>query len=52
MAALGGYDFPFGVLEGFATWEEFADANGIPVDQRNVGSTLVDQVRDRPDIFS
>ncbi|MDX6239084.1 MAG: hypothetical protein QOG10_3899 [Kribbellaceae bacterium] len=51
MAALGGYDFPFGVPEGFATWDEFADANGIPVEQRNVGRTLVDQDRDRPDIF-
>jgi hypothetical protein len=51
MAALGGYDFPFGLPEGFASWDEFADANGIPEDQRNVGRTLVDQVRDRPDIF-
>src|SRR3954451_692309 len=51
MAALGGYDFPFGVPEGFATWDEYADANGIPVEQRNVGRTLVDQERDRPDIF-
>lgn len=51
MAALGGYDFPFGVPEGFATWDEWADANDIPVDQRNAGRTLVDQDRDRPDIF-
>jgi hypothetical protein len=51
MAALGGYDFPFGVPGGFATWDEYADANGIPVEQRNVGRTLVDQERDRPDIF-
>jgi hypothetical protein len=26
MAALGGYDFPFGVPGGFATWDEYADA--------------------------
>jgi hypothetical protein len=51
MAALGGYDFPFGLPEGFASWDEWADANGIPADQRNVGRTLVDQDRDRPDIF-
>ena len=51
MEALGGYDFPFGVPEGFASWDEWADANNIPVDQRNVGRTLVDQDRDRPDIF-
>ena len=51
MAALGGYDFPFGVPEGFASWDEWADANNIPVDQRNSGRTLVDKDRDRPDIF-
>jgi Glyoxalase-like domain len=51
MAALGGYDFPFGVPEGFATWDEWADAQGIPVEERNVGRTLVDQERSRPDIF-
>ncbi|HET6987486.1 MAG TPA: VOC family protein [Kribbella sp.] len=51
MAALGGYDFPFGVPEGFASWDEWADANNIPVDQRNTGRTLIDKDRDRPDIF-
>ncbi|TDD30282.1 VOC family protein [Kribbella turkmenica] len=52
MAALGGYDFPVGVPDGFATWDEWADANGIPVDQRNRGRTLVDTERGtRPDIF-
>ena len=52
MAALGGYDFPVGVPEGFATWDEWADANNIPVDQRNLGRTLVDKERGtRPDIF-
>ncbi len=51
LEALGGYDFPFGVPEGFASWDEWADAQGIPEDQRNVGRTLVDKERDRPDIF-
>ena len=51
LAALGGYDFPFGVPAGFASWDEWADANNIPVDQRNTGRTLVDRDRDRPDIF-
>lgn len=51
MAALGGYDFPVGVPEGFASWDEWADANDIPLDQRNTGRTLVDKDRDRPDIF-
>jgi hypothetical protein len=51
MAALGGYDFPVGVPEGFATWDEWADANDIPVDRRNLGRTLVDKERNRPDIF-
>jgi len=51
MAALGGYDFPFGVPEGFASWDDWADANNIPVDQRNTGRTLIDKDRDRPDIF-
>lgn len=49
--ALGGYDFPVGVPEGFAGWDEWADANDIPLDQRNTGRTLVDKDRDRPDIF-
>lgn len=51
MQALRGYDFPFGLPEGFATWDEFAEANGIPEDQRNAGRTLVDKERQRPDIF-
>ena len=51
MEALGGYDFPFGVPEGFASWDEWADAQGIPEDQRPTGRTLVDKDRDRPDIF-
>lgn len=51
MAALGGYDFPMPVPDGFTTWDEWADAQGIPVDQRPTGRTLVDKDRDRPDIF-
>jgi catechol 2,3-dioxygenase-like lactoylglutathione lyase family enzyme len=51
LEALGGYDFPMPVPDGFASWEEWADAQGIPVDQRPTGRTLVDKVRDRPDIF-
>lgn len=51
MAALGGYDFPMGPPPGFATWEDWADANDIPEDQRNAGRTIVDKERNRPDIF-
>lgn len=51
MAALGGYDFPSGVPEGFGSWDEWADANGVPQEQRNAGRTIVDKERDRPDIF-
>jgi hypothetical protein len=51
MAALGGYDFPVGVPEGFSSWDMWADANDIPEDQRNTGRTLVDKERGRPDIF-
>ncbi|WP_433168325.1 VOC family protein [Kribbella sp. CA-247076] len=40
------------VPDGFATWDEWADAHDIPVDQRNAGRTLVDKERGtRPDIF-
>ncbi|WBQ02507.1 VOC family protein [Kribbella sp. CA-293567] len=49
--ALGDYDFPMPIPDGFTTWDEWADAQGIPVEQRPTGRTLVDQVRDRPDIF-
>jgi hypothetical protein len=51
MRALGGYDFPTPVPDGFLTWDDWADAQQIPVDQRPTGRTLVDKVRDRPDIF-
>jgi hypothetical protein len=30
MVALPGYDFPHGPPDGFATWQEWADANGVP----------------------
>ncbi|NEA37056.1 VOC family protein [Streptomyces sp. SID13031] len=49
--ALGGYDFPMPVPDGFTSWDEWADAQGIPVAQRPTARTLVDKVRDRPDIF-
>lgn len=51
MTALPGYDFPFGPPDGYATWEEWADANDIPEDQRNVARTLIDKVGHRPRIF-
>lgn len=51
MAALPGYDFPQGPPDGFATWEEWADANDIPAEQRNAGRTIVDKRGGRPDIF-
>lgn len=51
MAALGGYDFPAAPPDGHATWDEWADAQGIPEDQRPTGRTLVDKERSRPDIF-
>jgi Glyoxalase-like domain len=51
MVALPGYDFPHGPPDGFATWDEWADANDIPPEQRNAGRTLVDKVGSRPDIF-
>lgn len=51
MTALPGYDFPSGPPDGYATWEAWADANGIPEDQRNLARTLVDKVGNRPAIF-
>jgi hypothetical protein len=51
MVALPGYDFPHGPPDGFATWEEWADANEIPGEERNAGRTLVDKRGHRPDIF-
>lgn len=40
MVALPGYDFPHRPPDGFATWEEWADANQIPAEQRNSGRTV------------
>jgi hypothetical protein len=51
MVALPGYDFPHGPPDGFPTWQEWADANDIPEEQRNAGRTLVDRQGHRPDIF-
>ena len=51
MVALAGYDFPHGPPEGYQTWEAWADAAGIPEDQRNLARTLVDQAAGRPTIF-
>jgi hypothetical protein len=39
------------VPDGFSSWPEWADAQGIPEDERPTGRTLIDKVRDRPDIF-
>ncbi|SCL19968.1 hypothetical protein GA0070624_1885 [Micromonospora rhizosphaerae] len=51
MVALPGYDFPHGPPDGFAAWEQWADANEVPQEQRNAGRTLVDKQGHRPDIF-
>jgi hypothetical protein len=51
IVALPGYDFPHGPPDGYATWEEWAEANEIPEEQRNAGRTLVDKLGNRPDIF-
>lgn len=51
MVALPGYDFPHGPPDGFTTWQEWADANEIPEQQRYAGRTLVDKQGHRPDIF-
>lgn len=52
MLALPGYTFPTDPPDGFATWDEWADAQQIPQEQRNTARTIVDHARpDRPDIF-
>ncbi len=51
MAALAGYDFPNGPPDGFASWDDWADAHDIPVEVRNLARTLVDKVGSRPTIF-
>lgn len=52
MTALPGFDFPSGPPDGYATWQEWADANNIPEEQRNAGRTIIDRQRpEAPDIF-
>jgi hypothetical protein len=51
MTALAGYDYPHGPPEGFASWDAWADAHHIPVEERNRARTLVDTVGHRPTIF-
>ncbi|MET9022411.1 VOC family protein [Actinopolymorpha sp. NPDC004070] len=59
LAALEGYNYPGSPLdqppgsppEGFDSWAAFADANGIPEDQRYAVRTIIDTVGGRPDIF-
>lgn len=58
LAALEGYTYPGSPPDdparpptGFATWEEWADAQGIPEDQRYLARTIVDSTGKRPDIF-
>jgi hypothetical protein len=51
MVALPGYGLPHGPPDGFTTWQEWADANEIPEEQRNAGRTLADKQGHRPDIF-
>lgn len=58
LVALEGYTYPGCPPDdparpptGFATWEEWADAQGIPEDQRYLARTIVDSTGKRPDIF-
>src|SRR4051812_37394132 len=51
MAALPGYDYPQPPPDGFATWNDWAEANNIPTEQRNLARTLVDRAGHRPTIF-
>jgi Glyoxalase-like domain len=59
LTALEGYNYPGSPQDqppgsppsGFATWEAFADANGIPADQRYTMRTIIDTKGSRPDIF-
>lgn len=58
LSALRGYDYPGSDPNrppgspppGFRTWEAWADAQGIPEDQRYDQRTIIDTVRERPDI--
>jgi hypothetical protein len=58
LTALEGYTYPGSPPDapgappaGFATWEEWADAQGIPADQRYLARTIIDPTGKRPDIF-
>ncbi|NEE02953.1 VOC family protein [Phytoactinopolyspora halotolerans] len=59
LAALEGYDLPGSDPDGppgappagFATWEDWADANGIPEHLRYQSRTIIDTTGTRPDIF-
>lgn len=59
LTALAGYDYPGSDPDrppgsppaGFATWEDWADANNIPADLRHGSRTIIDTVGSRPDIF-
>src|SRR5690606_12307057 len=58
ITALEGYDYPGSDPDrppgsppaGYDTWEEWADAIGLPEDQRYAGRTIIDTVGNRPDI--
>lgn len=59
LTALEGYNYPGSPPdqppgsppEGFDSWEAWADANGIPADQRHAMRTIIDPQGNRPDIF-
>jgi hypothetical protein len=58
MVALPGYAYPGNTAErpdapppGYPTWPAWADAQGIPEEQRNLGRTLVDSGGTRPVLF-
>ncbi|MFD2078464.1 hypothetical protein SAMN05421678_106143 [Actinopolymorpha cephalotaxi] len=59
LTALDGYNYPGSPPdqpagsppEGFATWDAWADAHGVPEDQRYAVRTIIDTEGNRPDIF-
>lgn len=52
LTALTGYDWPAPPPDGYATWDAWGDAQGIPAEQRNRSRTIVDKSGgNRPDIF-
>src|SRR5690606_20537592 len=58
LAALDGYNYPGSPPDqpvgsppsGFDSWEAWADAEGIPAEQRYAGRTIIDTTGRRPDI--